>query len=146
MATKSNGRGGKLHEFSERIGIGKGPQRVIAAVLAVLALLAIVWTVGELSPAQLDDYDDSCVTGVKKAQKASASVDADKQMEENAIKVWSVFKEKGLTDEEIAGMLGNLEAESSIDPTCIEGIYDEPYQIGSRKQQAIDDPNSYCTG
>lgn len=56
----------------------------------------------------------------------------------NAQMVYSVMSTYGLTDEQIAGMLGNMHCEGSIDPTSIEGIYNEKYSInGSAKQAAL---------
>lgn len=58
--------------------------------------------------------------------------------EQNAQKVYSVLKTWGMPNENIAGILGNWSQESGIDPTSVEGIYDEPYTIGPRKQAAWD--------
>ena len=57
---------------------------------------------------------------------------------ENAQTVYSVFSAWGMPDENVAGILGNWDAESGIDPTSVEGIFDEPYRIGPRKQDAWD--------
>ena len=43
----------------------------------------------------------------------------------NAYRIWSVCKALGMSDYAAAGMLGNIFAESSADPTSIEGIYGE---------------------
>ena len=57
-------------------------------------------------------------------------------MDHNARHIYQAFHEYGLTDEQIAGMLSNLQAENGIDPTSVEGIYDEPYSMdGPRKSQ-----------
>lgn len=48
---------------------------------------------------------------------------SEKEMEENAIKIWSVMKEWGLNDNQIAGMLGNWETESTLNPKLVESIY-----------------------
>lgn len=73
-------------------------------------------------------------------------VDEDATTLRNAQQLYSVFKSYGLTDECIAGILGNLSVESGIDPTGIEGIYDEDFQIGPKKQEAIADLSAYTTG
>lgn len=71
-------------------------------------------------------------------------IDTDTQMLANAQLVYSVFKQYGLPDECIAGMLGNLQHESlGIDPTCIEGIYSEPYQMGVKTTEASNDLDAY---
>lgn len=61
-------------------------------------------------------------------------------MEENAKKVYSVMATIGIPDMNIAGILGNWETESGIDPTILEGIYSEPYYIGKKKIAAMADP------
>lgn len=55
-------------------------------------------------------------------------------------KAWSVFEARGVSREVAAGILGNFDLESSIDPTGVETIYDEPFQIGPQKAaaQAVD--------
>ena len=42
----------------------------------------------------------------------------------------------GMSDENIAGILGNWSHESGIDPTRVETIFDEKFTIGPRKQAA----------
>ena len=51
----------------------------------------------------------------------------------NAEKIWALGKALGMTDAQCAGILGNMMVESGIDSTSVEGIFSEPYQIGSRK-------------
>lgn len=68
-------------------------------------------------------------------------------MDKSAQKLYSVGKALGMSNEQIAGMLGNAQRESQVDPTCIEGIYDEAYDInGARKKAAIANMNDYFTG
>lgn len=67
-------------------------------------------------------------------------------MEEYAAKAWAVGKAIGLTDEQCAGMLGNMEKESGCDPTTVETIYDEPYSMdGPKKQAAASDLCAFTT-
>lgn len=83
---------------------------------------------------------------VKKGSVEAGAVDTNAAMEANARKIYSIFKSYGLNDECIAGILGNMTVEGSIDPTTVEGVYDEPYQIGPKKQGAVDSLDSYTTG
>lgn len=55
---------------------------------------------------------------------------------ENAKLVFGVLSAWGMGDENIAGILGNWDAESGIDPTGVETIYDEPFALGSKKKDA----------
>lgn len=72
------------------------------------------------------------------ATKASegASGDFSAQTEENAKTIYSVLSAWGMSDENIAGILGNWSHESGIDPTSVETIFDEKFTIGPRKQAA----------
>lgn len=63
--------------------------------------------------------------------------------EANAKKTYFVLKEKGLSNEMIAGVLGNWSTESGIDPSGIETIYDEHFQMGPKKQAAMADLDSF---
>ena len=69
---------------------------------------------------------------------AGVGVDANAGMEEQAKQVYSVLHYAGMNDQNIAGILGNLQTESGIDPTSIQGIFNEPYQIGPTKQAKLD--------
>ena len=56
--------------------------------------------------------------------------------EQVAKQIYSVFKEVGYTNAHVAGVLGNANAESRLDPTTIEGVLDEPLQVGPKTQAA----------
>lgn len=81
-----------------------------------------------------------------KTDSTLAEVNVDAVTEMNAKMIYAVFHKYGLSDECIAGMLGNLFAESGIDTTSVEGIYDEPYQLGAKKQAALADLSAHVTG
>lgn len=53
-----------------------------------------------------------------------------------AQQIYSVFKQYGLADYNIAGILANFDAESGIDPSAVETIHSEPFSWGPRKQHA----------
>jgi hypothetical protein len=67
-------------------------------------------------------------------------------VEANAKTVYSVLATWGMPDENIAGILGNWSQESGIDPTSVESIFTEPYQIGTRKQAAWDGGFTHIPG
>lgn len=91
---------------------------------------------------------DDCVEEIDKMKVSGSEVgDVSGLQEEYAEKAWSVGKAIGLTDEQCAGMLGNMQGESSMDPTTIETIYDEPFNInGAQKSAAIQDLCAFTTG
>lgn len=62
----------------------------------------------------------------------------------NAYRIWSVMKGLGMNDYAAAGVLGNIFAESSADPTSIEGIYGEYGDAnGAKKSVAFKDLSAY---
>lgn len=66
-------------------------------------------------------------------------VDIDAQTLANAQQIYSVYRQAGFSNTHIAGILGNFQQENhGFDPTSVEAIFDEPYTIGPRKQEAID--------
>lgn len=93
---------------------------------------------------QEEFVEDNCVEEVED-MKSDANMDGGADMlEENAAKMWAVAKAIGLTDEQAAGMLGNAECESKFDHTCIETIFDEPFNIdGPKKTAARDDLSTF---
>ncbi|PDQ35479.1 MAG: hypothetical protein B5766_05270 [Candidatus Lumbricidophila eiseniae] len=75
--------------------------------------------VGSVQTAAMDNADPN---GVKSVQL------------ENAKMVYSVFSAWGMSDANIAGILGNWQAESGIDPTSVQGIYESAYQMTDAKK------------
>ena len=64
---------------------------------------------------------------------------------ENAKYIYKFFKQNyNCPDELIAGALGNWNHESGwLDPTSVEGIYNELHTMGPRKQAAMANPDAY---
>lgn len=117
------------------------PKGVTAAVMALVLLgggaaggIAIVNNQRMELLYRQEDYYDPCgdmLDEVKNTGMNLAQAEGDKDT--LAAQLWQLGKELGFTDEQCAGMLGNMEQESNIDPTSVEGIFDEPYQIGPKK-------------
>ena len=84
-----------------------------------------------------DSYVPDCEEGVIEAV-SQTTVNPNGVTLENAKKTYSVLHEWGMSDNEIAGILGNWSWESGIDTTGVETIYGEKYIIGPKKQHAID--------
>ena len=112
---------------------------------------AIIATSGEVSSSEevpgsgqlSDDEVIILMSDCPETTVEAGEVDEDAATLRNAQQLYSVFKSYGLTDECISGILGNLSVESGIDPTGVEGIYDEPFQMGPRKQEALADLDTY---
>lgn len=79
--------------------------------------------------------EDDCAEDVDASRSNGTGV-PNGDMEEYAAKAWAVGKAIGMTDEQCAGMLGNMQTESQMDPTTIESIYDEPFNIDAPKKSA----------
>ena len=62
---------------------------------------------------------------------------------ETAQKVVSALRTAGWSDEQIAGALGNAEAESKLDPTMVEGFYGEAFQMGPKKEDIFNNKRKY---
>lgn len=115
------------------------------AVFAAIAIAASV-VMGTTNVAQRDGTLTDCSVAVAKAMEG-AEIDADAQMLNNAKAIYSVLNTYGLSDEQVAGVLGNFSTESGIDPTTIEGIYDENYNInGPKHQDAMSNFDAYVRG
>lgn len=109
---------------------GSGGALIMGAVLLVNFVLFPPKYVDEPLPLRCEDSMMMAPAG------ASASDYAGGDTEENAKYIYGVFSALGMSDENIAGILGNWSAESGIDPTGVETIYDEPFQVGPRKKKA----------
>jgi hypothetical protein len=112
----------------------------LGAVGAVGGGLAMINNQGQYDVAVTD-----CGTVISKAADAKAeAVNTEAITLDNAKKVWSVFKAYGLSNEQIAGILGNWSVESGIDPSGFEGIYSEHFQpTGPKHTDAYNNMNAW---
>lgn len=115
---------------------GGGGSRKIVLWLIALVLVPVVIFAGYTMflTMVLGSRSSDCAPGAQPGEPADASASA----MANAKLIYSVFSAWGAPDENIAGILGNFDPEGGIDPTAVEGIFDERFQIGPRKQAAWD--------
>lgn len=95
-----------------------------------------------------EDIDENnCAEDIEKMKSSGSELgDVSGLADEYAAKAWAIGKAIGMSDEQAAGMLGNMDRESGLDPTTIEAIYDEPFNIdGPKKKAARDDVCAYVT-
>lgn len=133
------------------LGVGSTAATVTAVSAAGLAGVSSVALVGgvimSVTNQKYDGNVPDCAASVKQAKAVVGEVAADAAMLENAKKIYSVMKTFGLSDEQVAGILGNWQIESGVDPTTIEGIYDEHQNIqGPKHQNAMKDWDAYVRG
>lgn len=93
--------------------------------------------------------EDDCAENVDAALATTPTVtgDDDAMMRENAAKAWAVLKALGLTDEQAAGAVGNMQGEGGLSPYTMECDFitapNEKWTIGPKKQGFIADLNSW---
>lgn len=116
---------------SPKVGAG------IAGGGAFGLLMATVMFLGSILVIPMAYRDGSLECEVPEIEDPNVSQTADGgDAEENAKKVYSILKYAGMSDENIAGILGNWSVESGVDPTSVETIHNEPYTLGPRKLAA----------
>lgn len=126
------------------LGVGAAvANTVVAAGTAVIVAAGSILGVGTIN--ELTRKDDSIVqcipTKTSVSQSSQEYIEDGEQSairEANAMKLWSVYSALGSSKEQTAAVLGNLQAESGLDPTSVETIFSEPFSIGTNKQAAID--------
>lgn len=116
---------------------------VTATGVAVLGggALAVNSVNNQMGVAQRDGglfEEEKCGPGFSVASAEAGQVDLDSDAEAMAEEIYAVLSGMGMPDENIAGVLGNFQGESEMDPTGVETIFDEPFEIGERKQAAWD--------
>lgn len=123
------------------ISVGAGTGVAVGGSGLILALvLSLGGQVIDQKGQRRDSLVEICQNLTESPQTRARSGDAgtiDASMEEQAKKVYSVLSYAGMNDQNIAGVLGNFQTESGIDPTSIQNVFDEPYKFGPRKQAMI---------
>jgi hypothetical protein len=112
----------------------------VGALVAVTAVVSIVSGTGN-STAQRDGGLADCSVDIVAASHSTGSgtVDGNAAVTlANAKLVYSVLGAWGMPDENIAGILGNWDVESGIDPTGVETVSGEPFSVGPKKKDAED--------
>lgn len=133
-------------------GLGTGASAVVLVSVSILTVATVGVTGAAIVASnnvrldtqvvKINDCDDE-ESAAKKAADAAAAGDTfnDAQQLENVKKIYSVLKEYGLTDIQIAGAIGNMEQESGINPKRIEAMdnpTDSDYQKANEKGSTIE--------
>lgn len=112
-------------------GVGGGG----GSVFIIISMLMVLFSPVKMDEPVVEKCQNVFPAADVRAGKSSIDADADKIAEE----IYAVLAGAGMSDENIAGILGNFKHESAgLDPTAVEGIFDEPYRIGPKKQAAWD--------
>ncbi|KOX14120.1 hypothetical protein ADL05_17375 [Nocardiopsis sp. NRRL B-16309] len=106
----------------------------------VTAIASAVVVVQGNSSAQHEPVPDSCREEteriVQEIDDNTESGATSANIEATAEEVYSILAGMGMQDENIAGVLANFQHESGIDPTTVETIFNEPYEVGPRTREA----------
>jgi len=111
-----------------------------AVAAAAVTVAVVVGGVTAASGANLAMKDGMIDCGVS-ATTALASIDGsegsvDAKTLANAKTIYSVLSAWGMPDENVAGIIGNWDAESGVDPTSVQGYFDSPQLLSEEKRTA----------
>lgn len=137
-----------VHALANGLGMSVASAGVMSGGITGLIVVAVVGgfiTLNQSNGIKDADQPNQCKALVDAAQTGGGKIDTSKQESAEAQKIYSAFKVFGLNDNQIAGILGCWGRESHVDPTSIEGIFDEPYRIGPRKKAALSNLSSYTS-
>lgn len=84
--------------------------------------------------------------GFRKAVKAAmcpAAVPSEPATLDNAAVIWNFLKSKGLNDFAVAGIMGNLEGESGLNPCNLQNSYNKKLNISDADYTAVVDAGAY---
>lgn len=126
--------------------VAAGAASFAAGGLVTVAVIATIVT-GIASGSDLAMKDTSStpckVTATAALSKLPGSDGTvDQQTMANAKTIYSVLSAWGMPDENIAGIIGNWDAESGIDPTSVQGYFDSPQVMSDAKTSAATDTNN----
>lgn len=145
--------GGKLAAASGGLMTAKAGAMVVGSAMVVAPISGVYGVgafLGKDDSVKYEGFVERCEELTNEAKKGAGSGEGiDGDMEAYAQQIYSILSYAGMNDENIAGILGNFQVESggNMDPTAVERIFDEPYEIGPRKQAMWDnDFNPQPTG
>lgn len=129
-------------------GISAIAASIATGIVAVVTTLALVLGLGvaaagsgaaQASPALAD-----CTSSaqVQAAVSTGDATGAGQAQIANAQTVFSILKAWGMPNDNIAGILGNWQAESGLDPTSVQNFSGSAYQMTTDKQLAAGDTNN----
>lgn len=134
----SEATGGRVSSMAA----GGGVAGVLSMVLGMLFVPAML---GGPNTVMMDDVDDdnACKANVQNAATAAGldnvgggAGEISAKKEEVAKKSATVLRKFGMSDIEIAGAFGNMEQESGIDPTSVQGFPTSTYTMTEEKKAA----------
>lgn len=144
------GIGSMIHGIANTIGVSTAQAATVSLTAIALVtgggIVAIVQTTMiNIGVRDANQPDDNCKALVDSAQDGSAKTDTTGSENKEAEEIYHVLSAYGLDDNAIAGVLGCFTRESHLDPTSVEGIFDEPYTYGPKKRAAMGNLAGYTS-
>lgn len=143
MGTGISGMSGGM--LSPKGGMGVGIAGILVVLLFGGSLIGSAFNLKEARREALQAICEKLADEPKSRSADGNGSETSADTEANAKKAYSVLSAAGMNDQNIAGILGNWDAESGIDPTGVEGIFDEPFQVGPNKKAKLAGANLTTT-
>jgi hypothetical protein len=107
-----------------------------AGALVVVSVVSGVTSDGDLAfkDGSTIDCGVSATTALEKIEGSDGNVDA--QTMTNAKTIFGVLSAWGMPDENVAGIVGNWDAESGVDPTSVQSYFQSPQVMSDEKKAA----------
>ena len=136
--------GGAVAMATAVVAVVGAPILVVAAVAVVAVNVTTVQNI-----AKSDDLVTNCDESVYDSYAAYSDITPGQ--EANAYQIYSVCHAAGVPDINIAGILGNMQQESGIDPTSVEGyfgieLYNTDWTDNTHKGWAMNHHDTYVRG
>lgn len=122
-----------------------GVASVTAAITvgAVVVGGIVVGITGTGAVAQRDGAIDCGVTATRALSVVEGSNGSvDEKTLSNAKTIYGVLSAWGMPDENVAGIIGNWDAESGVDPTSVQGYFESPQVMSDEKKTAASDTDN----
>lgn len=132
-----------LGRTADAFGVSKTAAAAGIGVVGIFGSMSVVATVSQYQTMQniyrQEGYVDECAQALydeSKVQGETTALEGDQMM--YAEMMYGILANLGCSPQQCAGAISSMAAESALDPTAVEGIYSERYQIGPRKAVLFD--------
>lgn len=123
-------------------GGGVGVGALTAGTMVVTAIQPPIGSRDDLVAQCYEDGMQNAAAGSNSGPGSGNGPDADAETLKNAQDIYSILSYVGMGDENIAGILGNFDAESKIDPTSAQSVLTEPFEVGPATEAAASIPST----
>lgn len=134
--------GSALVAGATTVGVG-----VVAAVVVISVLIGSLVSGGQRAEATLVECGPAMQKAVSQVDQSGDPTGVEGKTLINAKTVYGVLSAWGMPNENIAGILGNWDAESGVDPTSVQHNFSSPQQMtDEKKSQATNTDNGIGLG